>query len=189
MIEPFDVSVAEVAALPRRRLDADFHCVSGWTFPDRQWEGVAFADFYRQRIEPTVTPGAVVTHVTFHGLDGFHSIVTIDDALDDDVLLADHLDGQPLDGDHGAPLRLVSPAQYGYISIKHLSRIDVHTTEPDRGTCSFVLDVLLHSHPRARVWHEERHGVVPGRVIRPVYRVVARLMLRKARRGAPRTES
>ena len=104
-----------------------------------------------RRIEPALRHGAVVTHVEFRGLDGFNSVVTIEDALDDDVLLADHLDGEPLGTDHGAPLRVVSPAQYGYISTKHLCRIDVHTAEPSGRPRSFVLDVLLHSHPRARV--------------------------------------
>ena len=47
-----------------------------------------------------------------------------------DVLLAERLDGRPLDGDHGAPVRLVSPGQYGYISTKHLCRIELHTAAP-----------------------------------------------------------
>ena len=179
--ETFAVPVAELATLPRRRLDADFHCVSGWTAVDLHWEGVAFAEFYRLRIEPTLRPGAVVTHVEFRGLDGFRSVITIEDALNDDVLLADHLDGEPLNNDHGAPLRVVSPAQYGYISTKHLCRIDLHTAAPTSGPRSFVLDVLLHSHPRARVWEEERHGTLPGRVVRPVYQAVAMTMLRRSR--------
>ena len=178
--EPFEMPVGDLVTLPRRRLDADFHCVSGWSVVDRHWEGVAFADFFRLRIEPALRPAAVVTHVTFRGLDGFRSVVTIEDALDDEVLLADHLDGEPLDSDHGAPLRLVSPLQYGYISTKHLCRIDVHTTAPTGGPRSFMLDVLLHSHPRARVWHEERHGRVPGRLIRPFYRAIAKVMLRRS---------
>ena len=178
----FAVPVADLAQLPRRRLDADFHCVSGWSAVDLRWDGVTFADFYRLRIEPRLRPGAVVTHVEFRGLDGFRSVVTIEDALHDDVMLADHLGGEPLTDDHGAPLRLVSPQQYGYISTKHLCRIDVHTAAPTGGPRSFVLDVLLHSHPRARVWSEERHGTVPGRVIRPFYRAVATVMLHRARR-------
>jgi DMSO/TMAO reductase YedYZ molybdopterin-dependent catalytic subunit len=182
-VVPFALPVADLASLPRRRLDADFHCVSGWTAADLRWEGVAFADFHRLCVRPALRPGAVVTHVTFRGLDGFRSVLTIDDALDPDVLLADHLDGAPLGSDHGAPVRLVSPAQYGYMSTKHLSRIDVHTTAPAGGRRSFVLDVLLHSHPRARVWEEERHGTLPGRVVRPIYRVVADVMLRRIRRA------
>ena len=115
------------------------------------------------------------------------SVVVLEDALDEGVLLADHLDGEPLSRDHGAPLRLVSPAQYGYISTKHLCRIDVHTAPPTGGARSFVLDVLLHSHPRARVWEEERHGTVAGRVVRPFYRVVGKLMLRRSRRWSTDT--
>jgi DMSO/TMAO reductase YedYZ molybdopterin-dependent catalytic subunit len=182
--EPFAVAVADLATMPRRRLDADLHCVSGWTASDLHWDGVAFVDFYRLRIKPTLRPGAVVTHLEFRGLDGFRSVVLLEDALDQDVLLADHLDGEPLNADHGAPLRLISPAQYGYISTKHLCRIDVHTAKPTRGPRSFVLDVLLHSHPRARVWEEERHGAVPGHVIRPIYRIVAKLMLHRSRRSS-----
>ena len=187
--ETFAVRVADLATLPRRRLDADFHCVSGWTAVDLRWDGVAFADFFRLHIAPKLSPDAVVTHVEFRGLDGFRSVVTIDDALHDAVTLADHLDGEPLGPDHGAPLRLVSPDQYGYISTKHLCRIDVHTAAPTGGPRSFVLDVLLHSHPRARVWQEERHGTLPGRVVRPFYRVVAMVMLSRSRRRPPEPRS
>ena len=103
--EPFAVPVADLATLPRRRLDADFHCVSGWTAAGLRWDGVAFAEFYRLRIEPSLRPGVVVTHVKFCGLDGFGSVITIEDALDHDVLLADRFDGERLGNDHGAPLR------------------------------------------------------------------------------------
>src|SRR5262249_58041157 len=47
-----------------------------------------------------------------------------------DVIIAEHLDGRPLDSDHGAPARLVSPNQYGFVNVKHLCRIEVHTSEP-----------------------------------------------------------
>ncbi|MGW0247284.1 molybdopterin-dependent oxidoreductase [Nocardia goodfellowii] len=162
--EPGTLSVTDLAALPRRELRADFHCVAGWSATGLLWAGTPFASFYRTRVEPLLT--APVSHVTFEGLDGFQSIVVLADALADDVLLADRLNGQPLDGDHGAPVRLVSPRQYGFINTKHLCRIEFHATEPpitDRWS-------PLASHPRARVWEEERHRHLPGRVVRPVYR-------------------
>ena len=56
--------------------------------------------------------------------------MSIEDALADDVLIAEHLDGRPLDGDHGAPARLVSPDQYGFVSTKHLCSIELHTGVP-----------------------------------------------------------
>ena len=128
--EPVDVPLATLAALPRRALRADFHCVAGWSATDLRWDGVPFEAFYRTIVEPALVPGAVITHVVFRGLDGYRSVVWTEDALADGVLIADRLDGRPLDGDHGAPVRLVSPAQYGYISTKHLCRIEVHTSEP-----------------------------------------------------------
>src|SRR2546425_9815819 len=65
-----------------------------------------------------------------------------EDALADGVLIADRLDGRPLDGDHGAPARLVSPNQYGFVSTKHVCRIELHTAEPSENyPPSAIVDV------------------------------------------------
>ena len=56
-------------------------------------------------------------------------------------------DGRPLDGDHGAPVRLVSPAQYGYISTKHLCRIEVHSGEPEDARASGIRARLFRNYP------------------------------------------
>jgi DMSO/TMAO reductase YedYZ molybdopterin-dependent catalytic subunit len=167
--EPFDVPLANLAALPRRELVADFHCVTGWSAANLRWEGVSFETFYRDVIEPALPSATLVTHVVFGGLDGYRSVALIEDALADGVIIAERLDGRPLDGDHGAPMRLVSPAQYGYMSTKHLCRIDVRIAEPT--ACRLPLGALLiKSHPRARVWAEERHAFLPTWLVRPVYR-------------------
>ena len=107
-----DVPLAELMGrLPRRRQVSDVHCVAGWSAVGIPWEGVPFAEFWRRYVEPALPPAASVTHAVLVGLDGYRIVVTLDDLLADDVLLADRLDGRPLDGDHGAPLRLVSPSQ------------------------------------------------------------------------------
>ncbi|MGH9249523.1 MAG: molybdopterin-dependent oxidoreductase, partial [Acidimicrobiales bacterium] len=92
--EPFVVPLAELAAMPRRELTADFHCVAGWSATDLRWEGVAYETFHRLVVEPAVPAGASVTHAVFEGLDGYRSIVLLDDALDNDVMLADQLNGR-----------------------------------------------------------------------------------------------
>ena len=145
--------------------------MAGWSAANLRWEGVTFETFFRTIIEPELVPGTEVTHVVFEGLDGYRSVVLVEDALVDDVLLAERLDGRPLGADHGAPVRLVSPAQYGYVSTKHLCRIEVHSSEPKTPRGSFA-DRLLESHPRARVWEEERHGSLPSWLVRPVYRAL-----------------
>ena len=187
LVEPYALPVSALAELPRREMTADFHCVAGWTATDLHWEGVAFADLFRLVIEPKLPAGTSITHVVFGGLDGFRSIVMIEDALTPYVLLAEHLNGAPLDSNHGAPVRIVSPQQYGFVSTKHLCHIGVHTAKPreryhpSRRT-QLTLQ-LLKPHPRARVWHEERHRYLPSRVVRPIYhRLVRLLRLRNDRR-------
>lgn len=174
VVEPFAVPLADLAAMARRELTADFHCVAGWSATDLRWEGVAYETFHRLVVEPAVPAGASVTHAVFEGRDGYRSIVLLDDALDNDVILADQLNGRPLDGDHGAPVRLVSPSQYGYVSTKHLCRIEVHATEPtQRYHPSPLVQVGLNvvkPHRRAGVWREERHRYLPGWLVRPLYR-------------------
>jgi DMSO/TMAO reductase YedYZ molybdopterin-dependent catalytic subunit len=81
-------------------------------------------------------------------------------------MLADSLDGQPLTIEHGAPLRLVAPAHYGYKNLKHLKRVEFYSTMPKikRGISAFL------DHPRARVLKEERGRWGPGWILRYVYR-------------------
>jgi DMSO/TMAO reductase YedYZ molybdopterin-dependent catalytic subunit len=184
----FDVPLGRLASLPRHEVIADFHCVATWSYTGLRWEGVRFSDFYRAVIEPALRPGAIVRHVLFEGIDGFNSVVAIEDALAADVLLADRLDGRPLDADHGAPLRLVSPHQYGYMSTKHLCRIEPHSSRPKesygRGV---VAGPLFQRHPRARVWREERNAWLPNWGLRTLYWAVVPIFIRlnRAVRGKP----
>jgi DMSO/TMAO reductase YedYZ molybdopterin-dependent catalytic subunit len=179
--EGIDLPLPKLATLPRREIDADFHCVAGWSATDLRWEGVSFETFYRAVIEPALQPGASVTHVVCRGLDGWESVLTIEDALADDVLIAENLNGRPLDGDHGAPVRLVSPRQYGYLSVKHLCGIAVLTAAPKRNE-----GIVIRSHPRGRVWEEERHGLVPAWVVRRFYRALIAPIRFLSARGAQR---
>lgn len=183
----FAVPLAELATLPRREVTADFHCVAGWSSTNLRWEGVAFETFYRMIIEPSVQPNTSVSHIVFGGLDGYRSVVTIEDALAPDVLIAERLDSRPLDSDHGAPVRLVSPSQYGLISTKHLCRIQLHTTEPKGNHRSAIKQLplwLLAPHPRARVWKEERHRVLPAWSLRTAYGALIAPITRLCTRGS-----
>jgi DMSO/TMAO reductase YedYZ molybdopterin-dependent catalytic subunit len=136
---------------------------------------VPFAAVHRELLAPRAA--GTVTHVRFAGLDGHWSVALLDDVLGDDVLLAEHLDGRPLDGDHGAPLRLVSPGQYGFINTKHLCRIELLTAEPANcvGSASTAAHVGLRvfgykRFVRGRVWEEERHRFLPPRLVRELSR-------------------
>ena len=173
--EPLAVPLQELQTLPRREVVADFHCVAGWSAIGLRWEGVPFAAFHRELLAPRAA--GTVTHVKFVGSDGHWSVALLEDVLADDVLLAEHLDGRPLDGDHGAPLRLVSPGQYGFVNTKHLCRIELLTAEPATcvGSASTAAHVGLRlfgykRFVRARVWEQERHRFLPPRLVREISR-------------------
>lgn len=190
---PFDLPLPALSKLPRRELTADFHCVAGWSATGLRWEGVPFEGFYRAIIEPSLRPGASITHVRFRGLDGYRFAASIEDVLADDVLIAEHLDGRPLDSDHGAPVRLVSPGQYGFVSIKHLCGIEVLTARPgERYVPSQAIQLslqLIKPHRRARVWQEERHARLPAWAVRDFYRLLIppiRFLGARGSRGASR---
>lgn len=138
-----------------------------------------------------MTPDSSVTHLVFGGLDGYRAVIWVEDALAEDVLIADRLDGRPLDPDHGAPARLVSPSQCGFVSAKHLCRIELHTSQPaERHSAAIrvgpvtLRTPLIKSHPRARVWEEESHADLPAWSLRPVYRLAIPLITFLSRRGS-----
>jgi DMSO/TMAO reductase YedYZ molybdopterin-dependent catalytic subunit len=170
------VPLTELSALPRREVLADFHCVAGWSATGLRWEGVPFAAVHERFIAP-----ATPSHFVFAGLDGAWSFMTREDALADNVLLADTLDGEPLGGDHGAPLRLVAPDHYGFVNTKHLCRIELCDAEPAAGYGTATAAarrglqlIWFKRHPRARVWQEERHRHLPAPVLRLVGRAISR---------------
>ena len=174
---PLRFPVSSLAELTRSEVGADFHCVAGWSATDLLWEGVLFRTFYEEVVAPHLRSGEQVTHLATEGHDGYRCVVTLEDALGEDVLIADTLDGRPLGSDHGAPARFVSPQQYGYVSTKHLSRIELLTGTPDENfgagypiTRRLMRRPLFARHPRSRVAFEERNAQLPTWLIRPVYR-------------------
>lgn len=187
---PIEVPVARLAELPRREQAADFHCVTGWSRLDQHWGGVSFRTFYEAAIVPEAGPEPGVRYLLFEGADGFSAAVALEDALDDAVMLADQLGGTALDRDHGAPVRLLSPGQYAYKSVKHLCGIELHTHAPKDGyrigRRRRFLKWLVTPHPRARVDHEERHRFLPAWSVRWLYRQLNRVWRREFRkRGHP----
>ena len=160
----------ELERIPHVEQVSDFHCVTTWTRRGLQWGGIRFADFYQQIAVPLAGPSVDATFVVLKGQDGARTSLPLDDLLASDVLLADRLDGQPLSIAHGAPLRLVAPAHYGYKSVKHVNRIEFWRS--DANYRPFGLRFMVH--PRARVALEERGQWVPGWLLRYLYRPLIR---------------
>lgn len=106
----------EYQRLPRVKVFSDFHCVTRWSRLGNLWEGVSV----RTLMELAgVRPEA--RFVIAHGDDdGWTTNMPLADFAQDDVLLADTHDGQPLSAEHGGPVRLVVPRLYAWKSAKWL---------------------------------------------------------------------
>jgi len=172
---PGNLDVTALAALERRRMVSDLHCVTTWTKPSLEWEGVSFRRLWEDVLVSRFRPHPDVAWITCFGDDGYRATLALEDALSEDVLLADQLDGEPLGVVHGAALRLVSPAQYGYKSVKHVSGLALRRRPPER--LSYGLE-----HPRGRVDREERHAFLPPWLVRLPYRSLIGPVSRRQRR-------
>lgn len=140
------LTVAELRdRLPVVRTTSDFHCVTGWSRLDNDWEGVRAAD-----VLALAEPRPEATHVVASGHPAYSANLDLA-ALDaPDVLVAWAHDGAPLHPAHGGPVRLVVPARYGWKSVKWLTELrlldrDVHGYWEERGY-----------HDVADPWSEQR---------------------------------
>ncbi|WP_328850132.1 molybdopterin-dependent oxidoreductase [Micromonospora globbae] len=168
---PTQIDLADLMGAHRRHARrGDLHCVTTWSALDLRWEGVRFRDVH-DTLATRVGPARSANWVTVTGLDGYRACLRLDDALHPDVLLADRLAGAPLGLAHGAPVRLVAPALYGYKSVKHVCAIE-YRRDYDPGSARWA------AHPRGRVAHEERSRHLPG----PAWRFIWRTLLPRVRR-------
>lgn len=94
----------EFNKLPRTQVTMDIHCVTRWSKFDTGWEGVSLKTLID---EGYIKPLPEAKFVIQHCEHGFTTNTTLDFLLQDNVLLATHFDGKPLEPDHGYPLRVV----------------------------------------------------------------------------------
>jgi DMSO/TMAO reductase YedYZ molybdopterin-dependent catalytic subunit len=110
---PLDLSWAEFKALPRKAVHCDIHCVTRWSKLDTDFEGVPIGVILEHA---GVKPSA--RFVVAHCEQGYTANLPLDVLDDDDVLLADTYAGEPLEPEHGYPLRLLVPKRYFWKSAK-----------------------------------------------------------------------
>lgn len=134
-------------ALPQVRRQSDMHCVTRWSQLDMDWQGVAARD-----LVALAGPLETAQFATIHGHDGYTTNLPLEALLDDDVLIAHSVFGEPLSIDHGWPARMVVPQRYAWKGAKWISAIEFH--EKDRPGFWEVRGY----HNDADPWKEERFG-------------------------------
>ena len=90
--KPFELGWNEFKTLPRKKVHTDIHCVTRWSRLDMDFEGVPIqAVLERARLKPSAR------FVVVHAEQGYTTNLPLSVLDDDDVLLADTADEQPLD--------------------------------------------------------------------------------------------
>ncbi|MCF6327677.1 MAG: molybdopterin-dependent oxidoreductase [Devosiaceae bacterium] len=156
----------EFSKLPMRNQVSDFHCVTTWSTKNLRWRGFLFRDVLKKIIQPIAQVDPKANYVVFMGQDGYKNILPLKDLMADDVLLATHLDDEPLGIAHGGPLRLIAPSHYGYKSVKHIKQIDF-LIDPEKFKTPWFFPLV--AHPRGRVELEERSVLLPNWLFRFVF--------------------
>jgi DMSO/TMAO reductase YedYZ molybdopterin-dependent catalytic subunit len=116
---PYRLTWDEFKTLPRKTVDTDIHCVTRWSKLDTTWEGVPIQEVLSAaQVRPTAT------HVLSHCEQGYTANLPLEVLDDDDVLLADTFNGEPLEPEHGYPLRLLVPKRYFWKSAKWIRGLE-----------------------------------------------------------------
>lgn len=144
--KPLTLTLDHFKALPRVKVFSDFHCVTKWSRLGNVWEGVAT----RELLDLVgVKPEA--KFIVCHGYDNdWTTNLPLSDFLQEDCLLADIHDGEPITLEHGGPVRGLVPQLYAWKSAKWISALEL--VELDRAGYWEEGGYHMHGNP----WTEER---------------------------------
>jgi DMSO/TMAO reductase YedYZ molybdopterin-dependent catalytic subunit len=143
---PLRLSWEALRGLPVVETTSDIHCVTTWSKFDCRWHGVsvrALAERFRPKPE--------ARFALVHAEGDYTTNLPLADLLDESVLLAFAMNGEPLAAEHGGPLRLVVPKLYFWKSAKWVRGIELLAEDRlgfwERGGY----------HRRGDPWKSERH--------------------------------
>jgi DMSO/TMAO reductase YedYZ molybdopterin-dependent catalytic subunit len=143
----FELTWAELQAMPRQETVCDIHCVTRWSRYDNVFTGIPVpALLQRAGVRPTAH------YVLVHGEQGYTTNVPLDDLDRPANLLATHHGGEPLAPEHGGPVRLLIPHLYFWKSAKWVRGFEL-LEEDYPGFWE-----QNGYHMRGDPWAEERYG-------------------------------
>lgn len=109
----------EFMKLPQTRMKADFHCVTTWSRYDDIWGGVLFTDLVKVlKIKPEAK------HVMQHAYGGYTTNLPLEWMLKEDVIFVHTVNGEPLERDHGGPMRVFTPRRYAWKGAKWVNGLE-----------------------------------------------------------------
>jgi methionine sulfoxide reductase catalytic subunit len=119
MVEkPQSLSLADLRRLPQESQNTRMKCVQCWS-SRAVWGGFRFGHLLE-----LAKPAKGAKAVRFDCADKWYEYFTLDELAKPRVMLALDMAGKPLADRHGAPLRLIDPARYGYKSAKLITSVE-----------------------------------------------------------------
>jgi DMSO/TMAO reductase YedYZ molybdopterin-dependent catalytic subunit len=113
-----EIEIATFEALPQRDMVIEHKCIEGWS-SIVHWGGTRFSDFHQRYADQV----GDVPYVSLETPDGLYYVGwDMASIMHPQTMLVLREGDEPLDQDHGAPLRIATPNKYG---IKCLKRIGV----------------------------------------------------------------
>jgi hypothetical protein len=113
----FTLSYNEVLALSNAVRKATLDCTGGW-YTSQRWGGVPVADLLEKSGKKDGAHSLI-----FRASTGYSRRFSLQEASD--LLLATHVEDQPLSAEHGFPLRLVAPGYRGYGWVKWVAELEL----------------------------------------------------------------
>jgi DMSO/TMAO reductase YedYZ molybdopterin-dependent catalytic subunit len=116
--QPISWTWDELQALPSETVIVDIHCVTKWSKLDTLWTGVSL-DTLLEAVE-------TAAEYVFAFCDGGYTTnLPLDDLTGGKAWIAYEYGGEPLDPEHGGPLRLLVPHLYFWKSAKWVRALEL----------------------------------------------------------------
>ena len=118
--KPFELSLADIEALPTLDRVIPLACVEGWSVSAR-WIGPSLLELVRR------AGGNAASRVHLQSIEanGIYNQSDIAGPQLAQAILATHLNGERLTLDHGYPIRLIAPDRAGVLNTKWLKTIEI----------------------------------------------------------------
>ena len=142
--EPVRWTWEEFQALPSETITTDIHCVTKWSKLDTTWEGVAVDTL----LEAVDTGG---DYLTAWCDGGYTTNLALEDVTDGRAWVVHTFGGEPLEAEHGGPVRLLVPHLYLWKSAKWLRGLTL-TLDDEPGFWE-----AAGYHNRGDPWREQRY--------------------------------
>ena len=120
-------SYDDILKLPAYQKVVTLNCVEGWSVK-ALWEGVLIKDLLKNI---DIKPEAKT--IIFYAADGYSTSFPLDYVLQNNIIMADKLNGLVLPPSEGFPFQLVAEQKWGYKWIKWITKIELSSDTNYKG--------------------------------------------------------